>query len=122
MAKYLVLIYGDEQAWDARTPEERSANEAGHAKFAATAGARIVGGEELEASSTATTLRRGAHGGLAVTDGPFLETKEVLGGFYLLSAGDLDEAIALAQDLPELSTQHGAVEVRPVVERSMSSS
>jgi hypothetical protein len=120
MAKYLVLIYGDEQAWDARTPDEQSANHAGHGRFASTAGARIVGGEELERSSTATTLRRGSDGGLAVTDGPFLETKEVLGGFYLLQAGDLDEAIALAGQLPELATSHSAVEVRPVVERSMS--
>ncbi|QTE28514.1 YciI family protein [Pengzhenrongella sicca] len=122
MAKYLVLIYGDEQAWDGRTPDELSANHAGHRSFASAAGARIVGGEELEASSTATTLRRGSNGGLTVTDGPFLETKEVLGGFYLLTADDLDEAIALAQRLPELSTAHSAVEVRPVVERSMSSS
>jgi hypothetical protein len=119
MTKYLVLIYGDEQAWEARTPEERTANYAGHARFAATAGARVVGGEALESSSTATTLRRGPNGGVAVTDGPFLETKEVLGGFYLLQAGDLDEAIALAGQIPELSTSHGAVVVWPVVEGSM---
>lgn len=120
MAKYLVLIYGDEQAWDARTPDEVAANHAGHMRFAAAAADRVVGGEQLEASSTATTLRRGSNGGVAVTDGPFLETKEVLGGFYLLQAGDLDEAIALAGQIPELSTSHGAVVVWPVVERSMS--
>ena len=114
MAKYLVLIYGDEQKW--RTPEERQVNGEGHQAFAATAGTRIVAGNELESSSTATTLRRGADGGLSVTDGPFLETKEVLGGYYLIEAGDLDEAISLAGHVPELKSSHGAVEVRPVVD------
>ncbi|HEY3437716.1 MAG TPA: YciI family protein [Actinotalea sp.] len=122
MAKYLVLIYGDEQQWDARTPDEQETNHAGHRAFAAAAGVRVVGGEQLEASSTATTLRRGPDGGVTVTDGPFLETKEVLGGFYLLQAADLDEAIDLAGRLPELTTSHGAVEVWPVVDLSTSMS
>ena len=120
MAKYLVLIYGDEQKWESRTPDEQSANDTGHRTFASTAGRRIVGGEELDASSTATTLRRRPGGDVVVTDGPFLETKEVLGGYYLLDAGDLDEAIALARQLPELSASHSAVEIRPVVEHSTS--
>ena len=120
MAKYLVLIYGDEQQWEARTPEEQSVNHAGHRTFASTAGPRIVGGEELEPSSTTTTLRRRPAGDVSVTDGPFLETKEVLGGYYELEADDLDEVIALARLLPELSTSHSAVEIRPVVDHSTS--
>ncbi|MGV8966395.1 MAG: YciI family protein [Cellulomonas sp.] len=120
MAKYLVLIYGDEQKWEARTPEEENANHTGHRSFTSTAGPRIVGGEELEASSTATTLRRRSSGDITATDGPFLETKEVLGGYYVLEAEDLDEVIALVRHLPELSTSHGAVEIRPVVDHSTS--
>ena len=118
MTKYVVLIYGDERQWEAQTPDEVSANDAGHQAFSAAAGPRIVGGEELEASSTATTLRRGPDGGVTVTDGPFLETKEVIGGFYLLEADDLDEAIGLARRLPELVHEHCAVVVWPVVDHS----
>lgn len=116
MARYLLLIHGDEQRWDARTPDEQRANDAGHAAFAAAAGDRVLAAEELAASATATTLRGAPDGGLLVTDGPFLETKEVLGGFYLVEAADLDEAIALAARLPELASGHGGVEVRPVVD------
>lgn len=119
MSKYLVLIYGDEQKWEARTPEEAETNHAGHRAFAATAGARIVGGEQLESSTTATSLRRSPNGELTVTDGPFAETKEVLGGFYLLEAADLDEAIGLARQLPELARPENAVEVWPVVDFAM---
>ncbi|PFG32426.1 YciI family protein [Sanguibacter antarcticus] len=120
MAKYLVLIYGDEQQWEALTPEEQSANHAGHQTFTSAAGPRIVGGEELEPSSTTTTLRRTSAGDVSVTDGPFLETKEVLGGYYAVEADDLDEVIALARQLPELSMSHNAVEIRPVVDHSTS--
>jgi hypothetical protein len=112
MAKYLILIYGDEQRWDAETEQERRAKEEGHRAFRAAAGARVLGGQELEASSTATTLR----GDGLTTDGPFLESKEALGGFYVIEAADLDAAIALAALLPELSSGHGGVEIRPIVD------
>lgn len=75
--------------------------DAAHAAFAAAAGKRIVGGEELELAPRATTLRKGPGGRVVTTDGPFLETKEALGGFYLLEAANLDEVIALAAQLPE---------------------
>ncbi|MFB9446426.1 hypothetical protein Dvina_27125 [Dactylosporangium vinaceum] len=110
MAKYLLLIYGDEQRWDAETPAERAEKDAGHRAFNAAAGAAVLGGHELEPSATATTLRPTA------TDGPFLETKEALGGFYVLEAPDLDAALALAALLPELKSGHGGVEVRPIVD------
>ena len=63
----------------------------------------------------ATTLRADPSGGVITTDGPFLETKEALGGFYLLEAADLDEVIALAGRLPEVHAGHSGVEIRPVV-------
>jgi hypothetical protein len=116
MAKYTLLIYGDAQQWDAMTPEEAAAHHAAHAAFRAAAGPRIVGGAELESAPTATTLRSDSAGGFVTTDGPFLETKEALGGFYLLEAGDLDEVIKLASALPEVHAGHSAVEIRPVVE------
>ncbi|GAB3826002.1 YciI family protein [Dactylosporangium cerinum] len=112
MAKYLVLIYGDEQRWDAETDAERAAKGDGHRAFNAAGGSGVLGGHELEASSTATTLR----GGGLITDGPFLESKEALGGFYVIEAADLDAAISLAGLLPELSSGHGGVEIRPIVD------
>ena len=108
MAKYLILIYGDEQQWAGMSQRERRELEAGHAAFRAAAGDRVLDGHELEAPATATTLR------VTTTDGPFLETKEALGGYYLLQAADLDEVIALAGMLPEVLAGHSGVEIRPV--------
>jgi len=116
MAKYMLLIYGDAQQWDAMTPEQSEALQAAHAAFGALAGAKIAGGEQLERTTMATTLRMDPAGGFLTTDGPFLETKEVLGGFYLLEAADLDEAISLASRLPEVHAGHSGVEIRPVVD------
>ncbi|MBW9093949.1 hypothetical protein JNB62_09670 [Microbacterium jejuense] len=116
MAKYMILIYGDEAQWDARTDEGMRATDAGHAAFAERAGAAILAYGELEPSTTATTLRPGGERPL-VTDGPFLETKEVLGGFYLVDVPDLDEALALAALLHETTEEHGGVQVQPLVHR-----
>jgi hypothetical protein len=118
MAKYLILIYGDEQRWDAETADDRAAKQAGHAAFVRAAGPGLVTGHELEASSTATTLRSSTGAAPTPTDGPFLETKEAIGGFYVIEAPDLDAALALAARLPELTAGHGGVEVRPIVDRS----
>jgi hypothetical protein len=115
MAKYMILIYGDEQQWDAMTAEERQALEAAHATFRSAAGPRILSGEELALASTATTLRTDGAGGVTTTDGPFLEAKEGVGGYYLLEAADLDEVLALAAMLPEVHAKHSGVEIRPVV-------
>ena len=111
MAKYMLLIHGVDEQWEAMTPEQAAEHDAAHRLFRAAAGARVVATEELEAASTATTLR-----GEMITDGPFLETKEVLGGFYLLEAADLDEVVALAKLLPEVRAGHSGVEIRPVVD------
>lgn len=117
MAKYLVLIYGDEQRWANRSTLEVQALQDGHAAFRAAAGAGVVGGHELADSATATSLRAGADGP-TITDGPFLETKEALGGFYLLDAADLDEAIRWSSLLPEVAEDHSGVEIRPIGDHS----
>lgn len=117
MAKYLILIYGDEQRWDAETAAQRAAKEAAHQAFREAAGPALLGGHELEAAATATALRATTGAAPTPTDGPFLETKEALGGFYVLQAPDLDAALALAARLPELASGHGGVEIRPIVER-----
>ncbi|WP_129667819.1 YciI family protein [Phytoactinopolyspora endophytica] len=116
MAKYMILIYGDDQQWGAMSPEQRDAHEAAHAAFRTDAGSRIAGGEELELATTATSLRSDGAGRVTTTDGPFLETKEALGGFYMLEAADLDEVIRLASQLPEVHAGHSGVEIRPVVD------
>ena len=115
MAKYLLLIFGDEKQWDAMTPDERTAHNAAHKVFSDAAGARIVGGAELELASMATTVRLGESDELVTTDGPFLEAKEAVGGYYLLDADDLDAALEVAARIPA-ARMGGAIEVRPVVE------
>jgi hypothetical protein len=116
MAKYMILIFGDDKQWDAMSPTESRAHDAAHVAFNSAAGAAILGGEELERATVATTLRLAPSGDVTITDGPFLETKEVLGGFYLLEADDLDAVIALAKQLPEVRAAHSGVEIRPVVD------
>ncbi|NUQ99897.1 MAG: hypothetical protein HOY79_26225 [Streptomyces sp.] len=116
MAKYLILIYGDEQRWEAMSAQERASIDEGHRAFQARAGSAVLASGQLEATSTATSLRAGSGGRPSITDGPFLETKEVLGGFYVLEARDLDEAIALSSGLTEVSSDHSGVEVRPLVQ------
>jgi hypothetical protein len=115
--KYLCLIYDDETKI-AEMPKPDSDAFMGE-YFAYTNGIKASGhyvaGEALHPVSTATTVRiRG--GKVSTTDGPFAETKEQLGGFYLVEAKDLNEAIQVAQRIPSART--GSVEVRPVVDFS----
>lgn len=115
MAQYLVLIYENEQSWanaDQATVE-RMMNE--HGTFGEKNGASLRGGNALEASSTATSLRRNASGEIVATDGPFAETKEALGGYYVIEAADLDAALAVAKQVP---ATFGGVEVRPIRDMS----
>ena len=109
--EYALLIYGDEKVWASRDEEQNRENGERHGRFATMLAERnaMRGGKELAFASTATTLRR-RDDDVSITDGPFAETTEVLGGFYLIEAADLDEAIALAKELPE-----GVVEIRPIV-------
>jgi hypothetical protein len=87
-----------------------------HMAFAEAAASRgkLVGGDQLSDVATATTLRRRASETI-VTDGPHAETKEYLGGYYIIDAADLDEAIELARGVP--LNDGGSVEIRPIVER-----
>lgn len=116
MAKYMILIYGDAQQWDAMTDEQWTAHDAAHQTFVAEAGSRIVDGRQLESAPTATTLRSDTVGRITTTDGPFLETKEALGGYYLIEATDLDEVLSMVTLLPEVHAAHSGVEIRPVVD------
>ena len=109
MAKYLILIHGDEAAADGASPEYFDSMMAAHNEFGTKHAKAILGGEALMPSATATSIREGG----AITDGPFVETKEALGGYYLIQAGDLDEAISIAKDCPMPA---GGVEVRPIME------
>jgi len=110
MAEYLILIYGDEKAIDAAGQPLWDELMQGHGAFAEKHGASLRGGNALQPTATATSLR--FQGDRATsTDGPFAETKEALGGYYLVEAKDLDEAISIAKDVP---APHGGLEVRPI--------
>jgi hypothetical protein len=114
--RYLVLIYGSEQQWASKTPEAIDAIMAQYFAYSqALADAGVMrGGSELQPTFTATTIRvRG--GEVQTTDGPFAETKEQLGGYYLLETETLDEALRWAAKCP--GAADGCVEVRPIVER-----
>jgi hypothetical protein len=111
MTRYMILIYEDEAQYASATPEVFGEITEEHNAFAAQVeqhGAKVLGGEALQPTGTATSVR----GGSEVTDGPFVETKEALGGFYLIDAPDLDTALALGKLCP---ARFGGVEVRPVV-------
>jgi hypothetical protein len=110
--KYMALIYGNEEAWDALSEEEQQRVSE---RYMALAREPVtVGGDELQDPDTATTIRV-RDGETLTTDGPFAETKEQLGGFYLIDCASLDEALEFAARIP--AAERGAVEVRPVVER-----
>ncbi|MGH9062976.1 MAG: YciI family protein [Acidimicrobiales bacterium] len=111
MAEYLILIYENEVAWDNVEPDTFETIMAGHRQFGQRNAAAIRGGNALQPTATATSLRGDASGGFTVTDGPFAETKEALGGYYLIEADDLDEAMEMARQVP---APFGGVEVRPI--------
>jgi hypothetical protein len=115
--QYMLLIYGEERAWDARSDAERKAMYEEYTQFSRDLRSedKLLAGEELQPIATATTVQVRA-GDAVVTDGPFAETKEALGGFYLIEADSLDEAIEWAGRIP--SARHGTIEVRPVVDHS----
>ena len=112
MSQYLVLIYDSEAAWAAASEETFGRIRSGHAQFGTANAAAIQGGNALQPTGTATAIRHDSSGEVTVTDGPFAETKEALGGYYLIEAADLDDAIAVARQIPVIS---GGVEVRPIM-------
>jgi hypothetical protein len=109
--RYALLICVDEAEYAAMTPDEAEANSAAYFAFQEEAGASLLGGERLHPVADATTVRV-RDGEVLTTDGPFAETKEQMGGFYLVDCKDLDEAIAMAAKIP--GSKHGSIEVRPV--------
>ncbi len=113
--QYMLLIYGDESAWASMGDAERG--QVMQDYFAYTQSLRdngaFVAGDPLRPTQAATTVRV-RDGERLVTDGPFAETKEQLGGYYIVEAESLDEAIDWAEKLP--GSRHGSVEVRPIME------
>ena len=113
--KYLLTIYGDESRWAEATPQDLEEMMSAYEAFTreATAAGVMLGGEGLSPSGTATTVRvRGDD--VLTSDGPFAETREQLGGYYLVDCGDEEEAIGWAARIP--GARHGAIEVRPVMD------
>lgn len=113
--KYACLIYTPEDVHFAqRNPDEEQAMYAEYGTLMEQASAILRGGEELAESATATTVRV-RDGKRVTTDGPFAESKEVLGGFFLIDVPSIDQALDFAAKIP--GARHGSIEVRPVVER-----
>lgn len=96
--------------WETWTPEQQQADVERHLAWFGKHRDHIVGGEELDEPRTVKTLRRGRQGdGIVVTDGPYVETKELLGGFVVLETDTLDQAVAIASDWPSLRTLPNAI-------------
>ena len=111
--RYALLICTEESVEGAMSPDETSTEMAGYMAFGEEMGSRGVlqGGERLRPTTDATTVRV-RDGEVLTSDGPFAETKEQIGGFYLVDCKDLDEAIEVAAKIP--GARHGSVEVRPI--------
>jgi hypothetical protein len=113
--QFVALIHGDEAGWESLSDEERQAQYQRYMAFGENDA--VIGGAELESTSAATTVRN-RNGDRLVTDGPYAEVKEALGGFYLLECDSIDEACRLAAEIP--AAEIGAIEVRPVYVREES--
>jgi len=115
MAKYLLVMVGNEQRWDRMTDEDWRAIDDGHRTLRERAGIAILADGQLEGSAKWTTVRTGEDGVQTAVDGPFAETKEMIGGFYVIDVPDLDAAVSLARELAETRADHSGVEVIPLV-------
>jgi hypothetical protein len=115
--KYLCLIYDDEQQWAEMPKEVQDKYMGEYSAFGESIrkSGKYVGANQLQPSTTATIVRS-RNGKVSTTDGPFVETKEQLGGYYLIEAKDLNDAIQVASHIP--SARSGSIEVRPIVERN----
>jgi hypothetical protein len=118
--RYALLIYANEQDWASQTEEQSQAVNQEYMAFTKDIIDRglMKGGEALQATATATTVRV-RDGETLTTDGPFAETKDQLGGFYLVDCKDLDEAIEVAARIPDV--RRGSIEIRPIMEVDMPS-
>lgn len=111
---YMLLLMGEEPNWEEISPAEAQANIEEMGAYNAQleeAGAMVTGGG-LESRSTATVVRYDLEGATTVTDGPFIETKEQLMGFWIIECGNLDEALAWAKKVP---LKGASIEVRPLI-------
>lgn len=118
--RFVMLICNDEAAWAGQSKERADAvmNEIMAWVDKEHGGGRLVqGGQELDSARTARTVTRGPDGRPVVVDGPYLELKEVVGGFLLIEAADLDEAVQIASGWPGIAANGDKVEVRPVMVR-----
>jgi hypothetical protein len=113
--EFLALIHEDKNGWESLSDEERQATIQRYMDFARRD--EVVGGAELQPTDAATTVRV-RNGDRLVTDGPYAEVKEALGGLFILECDSIDEACRLAAEIP--AAEHGAVEVRPVYVREES--
>jgi hypothetical protein len=112
--QYLLLIYENEKTWATMNEKARNEGMAEYMKFTQDIqkSGHLVAGDALQPTTTATTLRL-RDGKKLTTDGPFAETKEQLGGYYLVNAKDIDEALGIAARIP--SAKWGSIEVRPIM-------
>jgi len=112
--EFLALVYGDPESWESLSEDEQSAAYEGYVAVSrdAQAAGALVNASELESTSAATSVRV-RNGDALVTDGPYAEVKESLGGYYLLSCDTIDDAVAWAAKIPAAWTG-GAIEIRPV--------
>ncbi|HEX4456349.1 MAG TPA: YciI family protein [Polyangia bacterium] len=113
--QYLLLIYENEKRWTDMPEAKRNAEMAEYGTFTQSIidGKQMQGGNALQPTATATTVRV-REGKRLTTDGPFAETKEQLGGYYLVEAKDLDDAIAIAARIP--AARAGSIEIRPIMD------
>ena len=116
MTEYIVLLSGDEKAWEEASAEKRAEVFGRHEEFSrllTERGHTITGGAELVHSRTAKSVRRGADGATVVTDGPYAEAAEQLGGYYVVRSDDLDDLLDIYAILADAE---GGIEVRAAVE------
>jgi len=114
--QYLLLIYNNENAWAAMPESERNSMFGEYMKFTEDikASGHYRGGDALQPVHTATTVRV-RNGKTQTTDGPFAETRETLGGYYMIEAKDLDEATKIAARIPDARIGDGSIEIRPIM-------
>lgn len=112
--QYLLLIYQSEKVWEGMSEADQGKLFGEYMQFTKdiAASGNLRGGEALQPVKTATTVRV-KDGKVMTTDGPFAETREQLGGYYLIEAADLDEAVKIAAKIPDART--GSIEVRPIM-------
>jgi hypothetical protein len=110
--QYLLLIYENEAQWLAKSEADKNVELGEYMDLGKTFATEIQGGNALQPTRTATTVRV-REGKTLTTDGPFAETREQLGGYYLVDAKDLDAAIAIAKKIPAVRV--GSIEIRPIM-------